>query len=72
MCRSIHRLRDGSVPAPADEIEAAALQYVRKISGFTKPAEHNREVFDAAVAEIALASQALLQGLEIRGARQAG
>lgn len=68
MCRSIKRLRDGSLPAPPEEIEAAALQFVRKISGFAKPAAHNQEVFDAAVAEIALASQALLEGLEIRGA----
>lgn len=71
MCRSIHRLREGAVPASTDEIEAAALQFVRKISGFTKPAEHNREVFDTAVAEIALASEALLQRLQIRGAKQA-
>ncbi|MDX1468329.1 MAG: DUF2277 domain-containing protein [Acidimicrobiia bacterium] len=72
MCRSIHRLREGEVPASAEDIEAAALQYVRKISGFTKPADHNREVFDAAVTEIALASQALLHGLQIRGAKRAG
>ena len=54
--------------APTEEIEAAALQYVRKISGFAKPAAHNQEVFADAVAEIALSSQALLKGLEIRGA----
>ncbi len=54
--------------APTEEIEAAALQYVRKISGFAKPAVHNQEVFADAVAEIALASQVLLEGLEIRGA----
>lgn len=67
MCRSIKRLRDGATPAPTEEIEAAALQYVRKISGFTKPAVHNQDVFAEAVAEIAHASQALLEGLEIRG-----
>lgn len=71
MCRSIKRLRDGSVPAPDEEIEAAARQFVRKISGFTKPAAHNAEVFDEAVLEIATASQRLLDGLEIRGARTA-
>ncbi len=56
------------MPAPPEEIEAAALQYVRKISGFASPASHNRDVFEAAVAEIAQASQSLLQGLEVRGA----
>ena len=68
MCRSIKRLRHGSVPATGEEIEAAALQFVRKISGFQEPANHNIEVFDRAVAEIAAASQALLDGLVIRGA----
>ena len=69
MCRSIKRLRDGATPAPESEIEEAALQYVRKISGFTKPAAHNEAVFGEAVAEIAAVSQRLLAGLEIRGAR---
>jgi hypothetical protein len=69
MCRSIKRLRDGSVPATPEEIEAAALQFVRKISGFQKPASHNADVFDRAVAEIAATSQELLDGLVIRGAR---
>lgn len=71
MCRSIKRLREGATPAPDEEIEAAALQFVRKISGFTKPAGHNQEVFDQAVDEIAAASQRLLDGLEVRGARKA-
>ena len=53
MCRTIKRLREGAEPAPHDEIEAAALQFVRKISGFTQPAAHNEEVFNEAVAEIA-------------------
>lgn len=69
MCRSIKRLRDGAVPATDQEIEAAARQFVRKISGFTKPASHNIEVFDTAVAEITAASHALLDGLVIRGAK---
>lgn len=51
-----------------DDIEAAALQYVRKISGFRAPAAHNREVFDAAVAAVAAATADLLDGLEVRGA----
>lgn len=71
MCRSIKRLREGATPAPDEEIEAAALQFVRKISGFSKPAAHNEAVFDEAVAEIAAASQRLLDGLEVRGARPA-
>lgn len=68
MCRSIKVLREGADPVPDEEIEAAALQFVRKISGFSKPASHNADVFDAAVAEIAGASHRLLDGLEIRGA----
>lgn len=68
MCRSIKRLRDGAIPVPDGEIEAAARQFVRKISGFTKPASHNEEVFEEAVNEIALASQRLLEGLVVRGA----
>ena len=71
MCRSIKVLREGAVPAPDEEIEAAARQFVRKISGFSKPANHNQEVFDQAIAEIAAASQRLLDGLEIKGARKA-
>lgn len=71
MCRSIKVLREGATPAPDDEIEAAARQFVRKISGFSKPASHNEAVFDQAVTEIAEASQRLLDGLEIRGARKA-
>ncbi|HEX6946893.1 MAG TPA: DUF2277 domain-containing protein [Acidimicrobiia bacterium] len=68
MCRSIKRLREGAVPAPEEEIEAAALQFVRKISGFNKPAAHNEEVFSQAVEEIAEASHRLLMNLQIRGA----
>lgn len=71
MCRSIKVLREGATPAPDSDIEAAARQFVRKISGFAKPAAHNEEVFEAAVRDIASASQALLDGLEIRGAKKA-
>ena len=67
MCRSIKRLREGSIPATEEEVEAAALQFVRKISGFRQPARHNTEVFDRAVSEIAASSQVLLDGLVIRG-----
>ena len=68
MCRSIKRLRHGAVPAPEQEIEEAARQFVRKISGFTKPAGHNVDAFDRAVAEITVASRTLLADLVIRGA----
>ncbi|MGN9791019.1 DUF2277 domain-containing protein [Streptomyces sp. OZ13] len=69
MCRSIKTLRPPVLPEEATEedIHAAALQYVRKVSGFRAPAAHNREVFDEAVEEIAEATRRLLEGLEIRG-----
>jgi hypothetical protein len=71
MCRSIKTLRPPAIPEEAthDEITAAALQYVRKISGFRAPAAHNKEVFDQAVEEVAAATAALLAGLEVRGRR---
>ena len=70
MCRSIKTLRPPALPEEAteDDIRAAALQYVRKVSGFRAPAEHNREVFDRAVETIAAATAELLDGLEVRGA----
>ena len=52
----------------ADDITAAALQYVRKISGFRAPAAHNREAFDRAVATVAGATRELLDDLVVRGA----
>ncbi|MFJ2443478.1 DUF2277 domain-containing protein [Streptomyces sp. NPDC087658] len=73
MCRSIKTLRPPALPEEAteDEIRAAALQYVRKVSGFRAPAAHNREAFDRAVAEIAASTARLLDGIEVRGgARQ--
>lgn len=69
MCRSIKTLRDGAVVATEEEIEAAALQFVRKISGFRTPAEHNSEAFDRAVTQIAASSRELLGSLRIRGAK---
>lgn len=65
MCRSIKRLREGTVPATDDEIHEAARQFVRKISGYGKPASHNAEVFDRAVDEIAQSSKVLLESLVI-------
>ncbi|MEU6423371.1 DUF2277 domain-containing protein [Streptomyces spiralis] len=77
MCRSIKTLRPPALPEEAtqEEIRAAALQFVRKVSGFRAPAAHNREVFDHAVEAIAAATEELLAGLEVRGqaaARKAG
>ena len=60
MCRSIRTLRDPDVPATTGEIEAAARQYVRKVSGFRAPSVRNTAAFDAAIAEIAAASEKLL------------
>ncbi|WP_435970345.1 DUF2277 domain-containing protein [Streptomyces sp. Qhu_M48] len=73
MCRSIKTLRPPVLPEEAteDDIRAAALQYVRKVSGFRAPAAHNREVFERAVDEIADATARLLDGLEVRGAHPA-
>ena len=61
MCRSIKRLRDGTDVATSDEIREAALQYVRKVSGFREPSAKHRTAFDAAVDEVAAASEALLE-----------
>jgi hypothetical protein len=60
MCRSIRTLRDSEFPATTGEIEAAARQYVRKVSGFRAPSARNAAAFDAAIAEIAAASERLL------------
>jgi hypothetical protein len=63
MCRNIRTLHNFEPPASEDEIQDAALQYVRKISGSTKPSKANQEVFDRAVEEVAAATRALLDGL---------
>jgi hypothetical protein len=60
MCRSIKRLRDGELPASDEEIREAALQYVRKVSGFRAPSKRHQEAFEVAVDEIAEASRRLL------------
>ncbi|GGW73231.1 DUF2277 domain-containing protein [Streptomyces xantholiticus] len=69
MCRSIKTLRPPVLleEATEEDIRAAALQYVRKVSGFRAPAAHNREVFEQAVEEMAAATRRLLDGLEVRG-----
>ena len=63
MCRSIKTLRRADDPATEEEIRAAALQFVRKVSGYRVPAARNADAFDAAVDEITAASQRLLDGL---------
>jgi hypothetical protein len=63
MCRSIHTLYNFEPEATHDEIHAAAIQYVRKISGFTKPSHANEEAFDRAVQAVASASERLLAEL---------
>jgi hypothetical protein len=71
MCRSIKTLRPPYVDdATEDDVHAAALQYVRKVSGFRSPAAHNAEAFDGAVATITTATRELLASLEVRGVRQ--
>ena len=63
MCRNIHTLFNFEPPATEDEVRDAALQYVRKISGYTKPSQVNDEVFARAVDEVAEATRRLVDGL---------
>jgi len=67
MCRSIQTLR-GPEPTSDEQVKAAALQYVRKISGYRAPSEANKATFDRAVGDVARATQALLDGLVTRAA----
>ena len=64
MCRNIKTLFNFEPPVTDDEIRAAALQFVRKISGFNQPSKANRQSFDAAVDEVAAISAKLLRSLE--------
>lgn len=64
MCRNIRQLHNFAPPATDEEIEAAAIQFVRKISGFNKPSAVNSEAFDAAVEEITAVSKNLLANLQ--------
>ena len=69
MCRSIKTLREPYTENVTDaDVRAAALQYVRKISGFRAPAAHNAAAFDQAVAAVAAATSDLLDHLQVRGA----
>jgi hypothetical protein len=60
MCRSIRNLRHEDDPATTGEVQAAARQFVRKVTGFQKPSQRNAEAFEAAIAEIAAVSQRLI------------
>ena len=63
MCRNIRVLHNFEPPATSDEVQAAALQYVRKVSGAAKPSAANQAAFDKAVAAVAAATQELLDAL---------
>ena len=63
MCRNIRTLHNFQPPATRDEVEASALQYVRKVSGYTKPSQANAEAFERAVAEVAAVTNRLLDEL---------
>jgi len=66
MCRSIVRLREGSQIHDRDGMEAAALQYVRKVSGFRQPSQANQATFDEAVTAVANATETLMESLQLR------
>jgi hypothetical protein len=69
VCRSIKTLRPPfTEDVTADDVQAAALQYVRKVVGMRAPAPHNQQVFDAAVAAVAEATEVLLRDVRVRGA----
>ena len=70
MCRSIKTLRSSDAPPAEEEIDAAALQFVRKVSGFRAPSQVNRETFDRAVAEIADSTRRMLDDLVVRTPKQ--
>jgi hypothetical protein len=66
MCRSIKQLRNAEIPATEEEIRAAALQFVRKVSGYRKPSKVNEAAFERAVEEIALSTQKLLNNISTK------
>ena len=72
MCRNIRTLRPPYAEAVGEqETRAAALQYVRKVSGFREPAAHNADAFERAVDRVSEATEELLRSLEVRGSRRA-
>ena len=66
MCRSIKQLRNAEIPATEEEIRAAALQFVRKVSGYRKPSQANQAAFDKAVEDVAEITQKLLNSLAVK------
>ncbi len=66
MCRSIKQLRQPDQPPTPDEIQAAALQYVRKVSGYRRPSRANEAAFNQAVTDIAAATRTLLDQLQVK------
>lgn len=66
MCRSIKKLRNPEDPPSEAEIYEAALQYIRKVSGYRKPSKANQVVFDLAVSEVAESTQRLLENIQTR------
>ena len=66
MCRNIKQLRNAEVPATEEEIREAALQFVRKVSGYRKPSKLNEVAFERAVHEVAKATENLLESLAIK------
>jgi len=66
MCRSIKQLRNTEVPVTEEEIREAALQFVRKVSGYRKPSKVNAEAFEKAVEEVAEATRKMLEVLVIK------
>jgi hypothetical protein len=65
MCRSIKQLRNAEIPATDEEIRAAALQFVRKVSGYRKPSKINEEAFEKAVNDVAEVTHRLLDELKL-------
>ena len=70
MCRSIKQLRNPEIPATYEEIRAAALQFVRKVSGYRKPSKVNQAVFEKAVEEVTETTRQLLENLVINKVTQ--
>ena len=66
MCRSIRTLRNAEIPATEEEVRAAALQFVRKVSGYRKPSRVNEEAFERAILEISQSTQKLLESISIK------
>ena len=66
MCRNIRKLRRPEGPPTDEELHDAALQFIRKVSGYPRPSQANREIFDSAVADVAAATRRMFDRLEVR------